>query len=1504
MAITQQPRFKASFEPLEERFLLAATCALAGDVLSVEGTDTAEVVEFRQTNNFISVTGCNNPISVNASQVRQIVVNARGGDDTIRLDSLNLSGQQPITVPARVDGGGENDRIVGGDGNDRLIGGFGNDTVQGGSGDDFVDGDVVDTVYEGCSPITAMIPYNGGILIAFSNVECRSGLYRIHWTPPGTDLTEPGVNLGGGRVVYEGCSPVTAMIPYGGGVLTAFSNVGCNPSLHRIHWTPPGTNLDQQGVNLGGGRIVYEGCSPVTALLEHNGGILAAFSNVGCNRSVHRIHWTPSGTNLDLPGVNLGGGRVVYEGCSPVRALASHEGGILAAFSNVECNPSVHRIHWTASGMNLDQPGVNLGGGPVVYEGCSPVRAITNYEGAILTAFSSSGCNSSVHVVHRTPPGTSLDRAGVNLGGGAPIYQGCSPVRAMIPYEGGVLSAFSSVGCNPRLHRIHWTPNGSHLGGDGGGNDSLEGNDGHDSLRGSQGSDILFGGRGNDQLSGGPGGDLLDGGDPATGSDTYDAGEEGRRVLYVNFDGANIPRPNLVRWAGSEWAWNLNGLDPDMNGIGVQPFLQNQANRQNGITQVMQLLHADLRPFGINVQRHAGLAVESAVTSTVFVGTNTEVGNWIGIASDVDFGNDNRTDIALAREVLGQTPAQTAQRMANLILHEAGHTFGLCHVQSLGNAEAMRAGNDPQAPNPFITDLGFLNRTLPTVVGQCGGGPTSQNSFRRMVQTFGVAVSSGTTAAAEAAGSAGTSVVYSLPDATGDGQTEPAFACDHPSGEIFPLGSTSVTCIAPDGLGDQIVVTFTVTVEDTTAPFFSDPPSLPPLEATSSDGAVAFYETPDASDLVDAVVTVTCDHPSRSTFSLGTTLVTCTTTDSTGNSATTSFEIIVQDTTRPELVETPGDVAMEATNAEGARVSFSFPTATDTVDSAPVVNCSAGSETQFALGTTTVSCTATDSAGNSISASFKVIVKDTTPPELFDLPIVQVAEATNSEGSAIEFALPKATDTVDARPTVSCDLPSGSTFAIGRSTVTCTATDSAGNQSSATFSVTVRDTTPPVLGGMPADQTVEATSAEGAMLGYSLPTANDAADSRPMVICSVASDSTFALGTTAVTCTATDYSGNSNSRTFEVTVRDTTAPTLSNVPSNQIIEATSTAGAMATFSLPRATDTVDDTPGVTCSRESGSVFEIGTTTVTCTAKDQAGNETSASFTITIQDKTPPVVRVGLLIDTGTSPTDRITFDGRVFVDGGDGTVTVTVDGRPQQIGILCLVRYPAICQEMNSFVVRGDGSHTVRITSRDAAGNEAVAVLDFILDTLAPTPSAKLVNDTGVSATDRITRDGRVLVDGGGGIIDLMLDGISASPNSSGMIGTLNDGSHHVAVRSTDAAGNSGVSTLDFVLDRTGPQVQSLTPIRGRKGVAQVVVTFSETLNPDQALNVTNYTMSVPGRRGRPGQPILLASPADYDGDRTVTLTLTRPIKTSAAFELTFKFGGSSLTDLAGNPML
>ena len=126
---------------------------------------------------------------------------------------------------------------------------------------------------------------------------------------------------------------------------------------------------------------------------------------------------------------------------------------------------------------------------------------------------------------------------------------------------------------------------------------------------------------------------------------------------------------------------------------------------------------------------------------------------------------------------------------------------------------------------------------------------------------------------------------------------------------------------------------------------------------------------------------MTCDPASGSTFALGTTTVDCSATDAANNTATGSFTVKVQDTTKPELT-LPDNITEEATGPNGNVVNFNA-TASDLVSGSVNVDCTPDSGSTFAITTTTVNCSATDAAGNKATGSFTVKVQDTIAPSNF-----------------------------------------------------------------------------------------------------------------------------------------------------------------------------------------------------------------------------------------------------------------------------------------------------------------------------------------------------------------------------------------------------------------------------------------------------------------------------------------------------------------------------------------
>ena len=159
-------------------------------------------------------------------------------------------------------------------------------------------------------------------------------------------------------------------------------------------------------------------------------------------------------------------------------------------------------------------------------------------------------------------------------------------------------------------------------------------------------------------------------------------------------------------------------------------------------------------------------------------------------------------------------------------------------------------------------------------------------------------------------------------------------------------------------------------------------------------------------------------------------------------------------------------------------------------------------------------------------------VVDTHGPTL-TVPGPIKAEATGTDGARVTYTVSAIDDTVD-HPAVTCTPASGSTFAIGATTVTCQASDGV-NTTTDSFTVTVADTTAPVL-TLPAGPVVDATDSTGAVVTYAA-SARDAIEGSVPVTCTPASGTKFAVGTTTVTCTAKDSRGNTARGTFAVTVK-------------------------------------------------------------------------------------------------------------------------------------------------------------------------------------------------------------------------------------------------------------------------------------------------------------------------------------------------------------------------------
>jgi hypothetical protein len=257
---------------------------------------------------------------------------------------------------------------------------------------------------------------------------------------------------------------------------------------------------------------------------------------------------------------------------------------------------------------------------------------------------------------------------------------------------------------------------------------------------------------------------------------------------------------------------------------------------------------------------------------------------------------------------------------------------------------------------------------------------------------------------------------------------------------------------------------------------------------------------------------------------------------------------------------------------------------------------------------------------------------DLTPPSI---PHDKTVEASSPLGTLVTF---EASDNLDPAPLLSCTPPSGSAFALGTTDATCTATDAAGNASGeGSFTVNVVDTTSPVLA--PHEDVLAAQqSASGASVAYDVPGVTDNADPAPGVACGPGSGGTFPIGSTTVTCSAEDASGNKSAPIqFAVIVQQ------GEIPSAPIVESdvgalTRRTSAHFTFSVP---DGLEAQCRLDSSGEAGSFGPCETSTsqtytgladgnylFTLQVTNSFGNVIGTTWAWTV-DTTPPLAVLGL-----------------------------------------------------------------------------------------------------------------------------------------------------------------------------------------------------------------------------------------------------------------------------------
>ena len=289
-------------------------------------------------------------------------------------------------------------------------------------------------------------------------------------------------------------------------------------------------------------------------------------------------------------------------------------------------------------------------------------------------------------------------------------------------------------------------------------------------------------------------------------------------------------------------------------------------------------------------------------------------------------------------------------------------------------------------------------------------------------------------------------------------------------------------------------------------------------------------------------------------YPLGSTTVTLTVTDSRGGSSSCTGVVTVNDTSPPSATCPAGTTASADANCQAAVPSVvGGVTASDncTPASSLTITQNPVAGTLVGVGVTTITVTVKDAANNSATCTTTFTVTDSSPPTI-TCPANILRNNDPNQCSAVVTFQPAVGDNCGGVST-NCAPPSSSVFLVGTTNVTCTSSDGAHNQSSCSFTVTVRDAQPPVIECPGNIVTTNAPGQCSANVSVGTATATDNCSIASIV--GVRSDALalsapYPVGITTIVWTATDAAGNHASCAQTVTVNDTEAPVINGGTAN------------------------------------------------------------------------------------------------------------------------------------------------------------------------------------------------------------------------------------------------------------------------------------------------------------------------------------------------------------------
>ncbi len=368
-------------------------------------------------------------------------------------------------------------------------------------------------------------------------------------------------------------------------------------------------------------------------------------------------------------------------------------------------------------------------------------------------------------------------------------------------------------------------------------------------------------------------------------------------------------------------------------------------------------------------------------------------------------------------------------------------------------------------------------------------------------------------------------------------------------------------------------------------------------------------------------------------FPVGETTVQVVATDVYGNvNRDCTFTVTVTDAQKPTIAcPAPVNVNADPGKCYATGVDLGQPTVGDNCGVASVTN---NAPAQFPVGQTTVTWTVTDIHGNSQTCTQLVTVTDAQKPTISCPANISVNAPQDQCQAMVDVGQPTVADNCPGATVEgvrSDNKPLDDPYPVGLTTITWTVTDAAGNTATCQQKVTVADNQAPTI-TCPQDIS---TSADAGQCGAEVTFEASARDNCAIASVKyyvgdveISSPARFPVGTTTVDVVATDVHGNSSNCSFDVTVNDNQAPTVTCPGDMTVPNTPGQCGAEVTFQASAA----DNCGVATIKYYVGETeislphtFPVGTTTVAAIATDVHGNRSVCRFNVTVTDTEAPSI---------------------------------------------------------------------------------------------------------------------------------------------------------------------------------------------------------------------------------------------------------------------------------------